>query len=148
MAEADQRHRQDERQQQRRGRPGQHRADHASKDHGESHHRHRNRREPRGLRGQRGQADEHSAGHGECGLRLEPFGHGAAEVDQEQHRERSERRERRHLRVADDLVAQGEHGRHDDRCPGGTAQRGKAAIALAEPPREVQVRQPHTRHVR
>jgi len=59
-----QRDRQDERQQQRRARPGQHRADHAGKDHAEPHHRHRNGREPRGLRGQRGQADEHSAGDG------------------------------------------------------------------------------------
>ena len=134
-----QRHRQDEGQQQRRGRPGQHRADHASKDHAEPRHRHRNGREPRGLRGQRGQADEHPAGHGERCLGLEPFRHGAAEVDQEQHRERPERRERSHLRVADDLVAQGEHGRHDDRCPGGTAQRGEAAVTLAQPPQGVHV---------
>ena len=71
---------------------------------------------------------------------LEPFGHGAAEVGQEQHRERPERRERRHLRVTDDLVAQREQGRHDNRCPGRTAQRGEAAVALAEPPQGVQVR--------
>ena len=35
----------------------------------------------------------------------------------------------------------------DDRCSAGTAQRGQAAITLAEPPQRVQVRQPHIRHV-
>ena len=134
-----QRYRQDECQQQRRARPGQHRADHASKDHAEPRRRHCNGREPRGPRSQRAKADEHPAGHGERCLRLEPFRHGAAEVDQEQHRERPERRERSHLRVADDLVAHGEHGRHDNRCPGGTAQRGEAAVALAQPPQGVHV---------
>ena len=39
-------------------------------------------------------------------------------------------------------------GGDDDRCPGGTAQRGEAAVALAEPSQRVHVRQPHTRHVR
>ena len=34
------------------------------------------------------------------------------------------------------------------RCPGGTTQRGEAAVALAEPPQGVQVRRPHIRHVR
>jgi len=59
-----------------------------------------------------------------------------------------DKRERRQLRVADDLVAQGEHGRHDNRCPGGTAQCGEAAVALTEPPQGVQVRRPHIRHLR
>jgi hypothetical protein len=81
-------------------------------------------------------------------LRLERFRHRAAEVGQQQHRERPERRECSQLRIANDLVAQGEHGRHDDRCPGGTAQCGKAAIALAQPSQEVQVHQPHLRHLR
>jgi hypothetical protein len=61
---------------------------------------------------------------------------------------RPERRERGQLRVADDLVAQGEHGWHDDRCPGGTAQCGEAAVALAKPSQGAQVRQSHTRHLR
>ena len=45
------------------------------------------------ARGERADADEDGSGHGERHLGLQPLAHRAAEVDQQQHRERPEGRE-------------------------------------------------------
>ena len=78
-------------------------------------------------------ADEHEPGERERGLRLQALAQRAAEVDEQQHRERAERGERREHGVDDHLVAEREQRRHDDRRAPRPAQRREVAIALAEP---------------
>ena len=77
--------------------------------------------------------DERGSGERQCRLRLQPFAHRAAEVDEQQHRERAERRVGRELRVVEPLVADGEQRRHEDRRADGTPQHGIAAIVCGEP---------------
>ncbi len=92
--------------------------------------------------------DEHSADERERALRQQPLAHRPAEVDEQQHRERAERRERRQRGIADHLVADREHRRHDDRRPPGATQRGEVAIAFAEPLQWMHVcRRPECRDV-
>ena len=71
------------------------------------------------------------------GLAGQPHAHRPAEVDQQQHRERAERRKCRQHRVADELLADREHRWHHDRGAARTAQRGKVAVALGKPPQRV-----------
>ena len=78
-------------------------------------------------------ADEHAARERERRLRLQPIAHRTREVDQQQHRERAERRERRDGRVADHLHAEREQRRHDQRGSPGPAQCREAGIALPQP---------------
>ena len=68
-------------------------------------------------------------------LRREPFRHGAAEIDQDNIAKDPKRAQRSQLRVADDLSPKANRAGMMMRCPGGTAQCGEAAVALAEPPR-------------
>ena len=85
------------------------------------------------MRDQRAEADERAADDRQRGLRLQPLAHRAAEVDQQQHRERAERREGRDHRVADHLLADREQPRHHDRRAPGAAQRREVAVVLAQP---------------
>ena len=73
---------------------GQHRADDPGEEHAERHDRHRDRGEPWVARGQRARADEGPAGQRQRPLRLQTLSHRPAEVDEQEHRERAERRER------------------------------------------------------
>ena len=70
-------------------------------------------------------------------VRQHPVTDRAAEVDQQQHREGTERREGRELRVVQHLCSDGEHRRHHDRGPAGPAQRGEAAIAFLQSAYEI-----------
>ena len=90
-------------------------------------------REPGVARRERAEADERGSGERQCRLRLQPFAHRAAEVDEQQHRERAERGVGRELRVVEPLVADGEQRRHEDRRADGTPQHGIAAIVCGEP---------------
>ena len=143
------RHRQDEGQQQRRGRTGEYRADDAGE-----HHREPDDAivPPRARRCARraSRGDQRAAGDGERRLRLEPLAHRAPEIDQQQHRERAEGGERREHRIGDHLVADGEHRRHHDaaraaaRAPR-TRGRALAASSAASLTRSSSGRQPAPR---
>ena len=74
---------------------------------------------------------------GERRLRLQPLAHRAAEVDEQQHRERAERRERGELGVVEHLDADREERRHDDRRASGPSQRRVTAVVGGEPVQRV-----------
>ncbi len=57
----------------------------------------------------------------------------AREVDEQQEGEGSEGGEGSDDRVADDLVAEGEHRRHDDRRPAGATKCGISTVVFAHP---------------
>ncbi len=128
------RHRQDEPEEQRGRRAGQHRAHPASEQDREADDDHADHGQPDGPGREGAEADEGGAHHDQGHLGGQPVPEPAAERDEEQHRQGPERGERGHRRVADDLLAQRENGRHDDRGAPRAPQRGQARVAGAQPP--------------
>ena len=110
-----------------------HRADHRREQHHEGDDRHPDDRDPGRLRRQRAERDQPDAGDAEQRLGSDPITDRSGEVDQQQHRERAERGERGHQRVADHLGAQREHRRHDQRRPAGAAQRAVPRVVASQP---------------
>ena len=128
-----QRHRQDEAEQQRGRRAGQHRTDHTGEQDAEADGEHRDGRQPRRPGREGAEADEDGARQHQRRLCGQAFANRAAEGDEQQHRERPERGECGHGRVADHLLGQREHGRHDDRGPARPAQCGQASVPGPQP---------------
>ena len=120
---------------------GEHRADDAGEQHAEADERHR-RGASHALREARVPTQTNTRpASASAACACSALAHRPAEVDQQQHGERAERRERRHVRVPDHLVADREQRRHDDRRPPRPAQRREPAIARREPSYE----EPHLR---
>ncbi len=90
------------------------------------------------MRSERRDSDENALDDGQQSLCSQAVAHRTAEVDQQQHREGAKGREGRNGRVADDLVAEGEHPGHDDRRAPGAAERHQAGITGAEPRQRMQ----------
>ena len=119
------RHRQDERED-RAGRSGGEVAvDHAREESGEAHDRHRTGTEPRIARAECPKRDERGAGAGQSEVRHEPRARTPSELDEHEHRERTERSEDRCLRLLDDVVREREDRRDHDRRARGALQRGQ-----------------------
>ena len=136
---------QDERQQQGDRRAREHRADDAREEDPERHDRRHGDCRPRRARGERAHAHEACAREPECRLRPEPRAHRAAEVDQEQHRERAERGEDGEVRVPDHLLADRKRRRHHDRPPAGPPQCSQVRIATQDPGADSGERADHSR---
>ena len=136
------RDRQDEGEEQRHGGAREHGADDAREEDAEAHEPHREGAEPGRARHDRADADEDRAGRRERRLRLQPCAHRAAEVDEQQQRERPEGGEGGDRGVPQHLGAEGEHGGHDEGAAAGPAQRSHPGVLRPEPPQRVH-RFPH-----